>query len=347
MKISLLIAVYNAEAWLGECLESLLAQTHADWEALCVDDASTDGSWTILQQYAQHDERFHLFHLTENQGQAHARNVALSHAGGELICMLDADDTLSPDALALANEAFTLHPQADIAVLGLLLAYPDGRLTPHPANLGYPLTGPEAFTLALTWRLHGLYVVRADLHQRFPYDESCRLYADDNTSRLHYLHARKVVPCQGQYLYCQHSVSSTHALTPSRFLYLEANLSLKRQLDALAESDELGLGKAFWTRTFRTLEEHRWRNLIAHYILFQQHKTSFTPEERADIEARLQRIFSTIERRRLPLRFFLRPRFLPWPSYRLFALWQDACTHLSSPLRHKKQFPADAMPTGN
>ena len=347
MKISLLIAVYNAEAWLGECLESLLAQIHTDWEALCVDDASTDGSWTILQQYAQHDERFHLFHLTENQGQAHARNVALSHAEGELICMLDADDTLSPDALALANETFALHPQVDIAVLHLLLAYPDGRLIPHPANLDHPLAGPEAFTLALTWRLHGLYVVRAALHQRFPYDESCRLYADDNTSRLHYLHARKVVPCQGQYLYRQHTASSTHALTPSRFLYLEANLSLKRQLDALAEGDELNLGEAFWTRTLRTLEEHRWRNLVAHYMLFQRHHTSFSPDECSAIEGCLRRIFTTIEKRRLPLRFFLRPRFLPWPSYRLFALWQDACTHLSSPFRHKKQSPADTMSTGD
>ncbi|MFW5514712.1 MAG: glycosyltransferase family 2 protein, partial [Prevotella sp.] len=57
-KVSVLIAVYNTEKYLHECLDSLLHQTLEEWEAICVDDASTDGSWAILQDYAAKDDRF-------------------------------------------------------------------------------------------------------------------------------------------------------------------------------------------------------------------------------------------------------------------------------------------------
>ena len=76
-KVSVLVAVYNAEQWLPQSLGSLLSQTMQDIQVICVDDCSTDGSLTILNDYARSDPRFKVIHLEENQGQAHARNVAL------------------------------------------------------------------------------------------------------------------------------------------------------------------------------------------------------------------------------------------------------------------------------
>ena len=78
-KISVIIPVYNCEAFLSRCLDSLLAQSHSDWEAVCVNDGSKDGSAGILDRYAEADKRFKVIHK-ENGGVSQARNLALEKA---------------------------------------------------------------------------------------------------------------------------------------------------------------------------------------------------------------------------------------------------------------------------
>lgn len=95
-KLSIIIPVYNVSSYLDECLESLSAQTFRDFEALCVDDGSTDGCDTILQKFAARDPRFKVF-TQENKGVSAARNLALDNAAGEWIGFLDADDAVEPD----------------------------------------------------------------------------------------------------------------------------------------------------------------------------------------------------------------------------------------------------------
>lgn len=97
--VSVVIPLYNSAAYVGECLESLMAQTFGDFEALCVDDGSTDGSLDVARAVARHDERFFFDSLPENRGQSAARNVALNRARGEYLMLLDSDDYLVPDAL--------------------------------------------------------------------------------------------------------------------------------------------------------------------------------------------------------------------------------------------------------
>ena len=98
-KVSVLVAAYNAESYIHECIDSLLAQTMSDIEVICIDDASTDSTPAILDQYARADSRVMVRHLKENVGQARARNIALAMSGGAYVCMLDSDDWFSPDAL--------------------------------------------------------------------------------------------------------------------------------------------------------------------------------------------------------------------------------------------------------
>ena len=90
---SIIIPVYNVAPYLRECLDSVLAQTFTDWEAICVDDGSTDGSGAILDEYAEKDRRFCLVRQ-ENQGVGAARNVGLKQALGKYIVFLDADDSI-------------------------------------------------------------------------------------------------------------------------------------------------------------------------------------------------------------------------------------------------------------
>lgn len=91
MKISIIIPIYNAASFLDECLKSVLYQTHENWEAILVNDGSTDGSASICDGYAQKDCRFRVIHK-ENTGVSDSKNRALEQATGEYIIFLDADD---------------------------------------------------------------------------------------------------------------------------------------------------------------------------------------------------------------------------------------------------------------
>ena len=98
--ISLILPVYNVDKYLAVCLTSLSRQTFPDFEAICVDDGSTDRSGEILDEFAAGDSRFIVIHQ-KNQGVSVARNVALDVAKSEYIGFVDPDDYLHPQALEL------------------------------------------------------------------------------------------------------------------------------------------------------------------------------------------------------------------------------------------------------
>lgn len=98
MLVSVIIPVYNVEKYLHTCLDSVFGQTFSDWEAVCVNDGSTDGSAVILKEYAAKDDRFRVVEQP-NAGLSAARNTGLMHAAGDYILFLDSDDWLETDAL--------------------------------------------------------------------------------------------------------------------------------------------------------------------------------------------------------------------------------------------------------
>lgn len=103
MTFSILIPVYNVEKYLRECLDSLLHQSFLDWEAICVNDGSSDGSAAILEDYASKDSRISVISQA-NGGLPVARNTGLDVAKGDYILFLDSDDWLEPDALKILSE---------------------------------------------------------------------------------------------------------------------------------------------------------------------------------------------------------------------------------------------------
>ena len=94
IKVSIILPVYNVAAYLDETFSSLLSQTLRDIEIIAVNDGSTDQSEEIIRKYAQQDSRITYFSQT-NQGQSAARNLALQHAKGKYIYMMDSDDVLA------------------------------------------------------------------------------------------------------------------------------------------------------------------------------------------------------------------------------------------------------------
>ena len=101
---SIIIPVYNNEYFLHRCIDSLLAQTYADFELVLIDDGSTDRSGKICDEYAEKDLRIKVFH-TCNQGVSTARNLGLSAARGKYVNFVDSDDWVTPDYLEKYVEA--------------------------------------------------------------------------------------------------------------------------------------------------------------------------------------------------------------------------------------------------
>lgn len=97
-KISVIVPVFNVEAYLPQCLDALLGQTYRHAEFLLIDDGSTDCSAPICDDYARRDERVRVLHQ-KNGGAAHARNVGMNLASGAYIAFVDSDDVPHPDYL--------------------------------------------------------------------------------------------------------------------------------------------------------------------------------------------------------------------------------------------------------
>jgi hypothetical protein len=126
--VSVLIASYNYAAYLPTTIESVRAQSYANWQLVVCDDGSTDDSWQVLQAYADRDERI-VAVRQENAGAAVALGSAFARSDGEIIAFLDADDTFSEDKLAWLVDAFRARPQVGFISHGVDITDGEGRWT--------------------------------------------------------------------------------------------------------------------------------------------------------------------------------------------------------------------------
>ena len=146
-KVSVIVPVYNAEAFLPSCLDSLTGQSLGEVEIVLVDDHGPDDSMAVAHRYAEgySGPKTFVFAATpRNSGPGAARNVGLSVASGEFVAFVDADDTVSPDfCSALWDAASAVH--ADMAYCHIRFDYSDGR----PSVVGRnPLVAAGEFTSA-------------------------------------------------------------------------------------------------------------------------------------------------------------------------------------------------------
>ena len=100
--VTIAMSVFNVANYVRASLDCILGQTFKDFELLCIDDASTDGTLEILEQYAQRDDRIHLLRQEKNMGLSVSRNRAIADAKGEYLLMLDGDDLFSQDMVKKA-----------------------------------------------------------------------------------------------------------------------------------------------------------------------------------------------------------------------------------------------------
>lgn len=304
MKFSILVAAYNAQKYLPRCLDSLFQQTEQSLQVIVIDDCSTDDSLQVEQSYTKvRDNCVLVLHTPHNSGQAEARNLGLKYAVGELTLMVDADDWLAPDCLEQIWRTYTSAPDIDAVPMRLRLVAGDGTEQEWnaPSQLPVIMTGTQACAYTLSRKLHGLYAVRTSLHQEFPFDTSSRLYSDDNTTYIHYLHSRKVARSEGIYYYRQHAASATHQYGLSRLMFLRANMSLRLQLEQYGCDDDI----------LRLCEEHCWNNYLGIYREMQELRRSdfLTEEQEDEVRTTLDEAYHALRldrlgKKRLPFALF-------------------------------------------
>ena len=108
-KVSIIVPCYNQAKYLSDTLDSVLAQTHKDWECVIVNDGSPDNTEVVAKEYCQKDNRVKYIYQ-ENQGLAMARNNGIKESSGEFILPLDSDDMIHETYLEKAISHFKNHP---------------------------------------------------------------------------------------------------------------------------------------------------------------------------------------------------------------------------------------------
>ena len=129
MKLAVILPAYNAENFITECLDSLLNQTFSDFCILAVNDASTDNTGKILEDYAAKDTRLRVYHFSENQGEPAVMQFAmdmLNYMNVEYVARMDADDICVPHRFERQVQYLDKHPEIDILGSNALL-FNDGQ----------------------------------------------------------------------------------------------------------------------------------------------------------------------------------------------------------------------------
>lgn len=115
MNISCVMPVHNTAVYLPETIGSILAQTEPDFELICIDDASTDDSLAVLQNWAAQDTRIQVIHTAQSMGPGRARNLGLQRSKAEFLIFLDSDDIFAPNLFAELENALQTT-DADMAI---------------------------------------------------------------------------------------------------------------------------------------------------------------------------------------------------------------------------------------
>jgi len=129
MDVSIIVPIFKAELFLRTALNSILAQTFANWEAILVDDCSPDNSGQICDEYANKDKRFKVVHKAKNEGTFLARKSGLEIANGDYIAHLDSDDYYAPEFLEeMHNKAMEITGGYDMVFCGYRVVDASGKL---------------------------------------------------------------------------------------------------------------------------------------------------------------------------------------------------------------------------
>lgn len=235
--VSIVVPVYNVEAYVGKCLRSLQAQTLNDWEAIVVDDGSTDGSSSICRELCAGDSRFKYIRKA-NGGLSSARNAALEVAQGDYIGFVDSDDWVEPDMFEKLHKV-AADTEADVVISGWVEEREDeggGAAHVRRSFGAAQFSCHDALWLLLQDKEIKSYVwnklIRRDVAAGIRFDEG-RIFEDTLTTYKWFLRAKKIVrigDCLYHYRIRNGGISNSRMIMPR---YQAYKASLERYFDIM------------------------------------------------------------------------------------------------------------------
>jgi glycosyltransferase involved in cell wall biosynthesis len=287
-RVSVVMPFLNQESFIAESIESVLAQRFQAWELLMVDDGSTDASSTIALQYAErHPGRVRYFEHDEhaNLGASASRNLALTHARGDFIAFLDADDVYLPENLELLVDALEKFPAAGLVCTAAEYWYSwtgeeDDRRRDYVSELGLnpgEYQPPELLMLYLGRKVTtpctcSILVRRSAIDESGAFEQAFRsIYTDQVFYVKLALHVPIVILSGCWARYRQHPDSACHLVerqgkaNQARLMFLSwVRLYFRQQevssplLEAVLRSESVRCRKLLWRERL-----HRLRTFLA------------------------------------------------------------------------------------
>ena len=217
LKVSIIVPIYNLEKYIGRTVESVKQQTLQDWELILVDDASTDGSLSIMKNFEKEDNRIKVISYSENKGPMYAREQGCKIAQGEYITFCDGDDEISKNAIDILYKA-AKQGDADVVVGQLKKIYPDGKEEAYKkrASLNYG-DDKEAFLKSILRKENHQCIAGKMFHRNIVKNFNLKIYehctmSEDAAVLFQYINqcTKVCVVPDYVYYYYQRYGSSTH-----------------------------------------------------------------------------------------------------------------------------------------
>ena len=320
--ISVVIAAYNVEKYIEECLNSILNQTFQDWECIIVNDASTDHTLSIIEAFAAKDKRFRYDSLPVNSGSAKApRDKAVSYAKAEWILQVDSDDFIDNNVL---ERLYARAMQTDADIVFLRLDLFDGETFQHISfcpekdfDMQRTLTGDEAVMLTIPdWIIAGNGLIRKKLwDMRSTVNKGIHyLNIDEFDGREWFFNANYIVFEDVIYHYRQYSSSITNKVSSKQFEHVITDKMIEKLIhDRFGKESRQALIVSQW----------RMNNMIDYYKFYRDCRSIFSYSEQNESKKLLKEHFMTIDKRFIPRNGIKRWIFR---SFILFEFYIFCCT---------------------
>lgn len=288
---------YNAEKYIKEAIDSVIAQTYQNWELIIVDDGSVDDTGKIIDEYANNDKRIISVHQQNSGTAAAARNTALKYVTGDYVQILDSDDLLSEDCLSKYVEVFTSSKNSDeISIFSPVCISIDssknelGEISHASKYLNKEYFGIKAFELSLDWKIHGFCAFKRDLILDIRFDEKL-INGDEFTTRKLFFNSKKIIFTKGIYLFRKNENSTTRS-KKNRIRMYESLTTDKNIYNYSVE-------KCMPNSIRKKCLKKYCKSLIAHEAQFLREKKEYSREDQNKLQQLLRSNFAYINKRKV------------------------------------------------
>lgn len=223
---SFIIPLFNAEKWMRSAISSIINQSSSDWEAILINDGSSDHTLSILEEYQSKFPNKFLIKTISNSGPSKARRIAAELSSGKYVLFLDSDDYVSDDYIQQIGDVLKSYPEVDMIIPELMSEKKNGSWESFnkifKLKQGQILKGKEAFRRTFPWSIHGFAGYKRSLFLEASEGnlDFNRYNADEFVTRVYLLKCKQIVISAGQYFHKSNLFSLTKKISINKLGFL-------------------------------------------------------------------------------------------------------------------------------